>query len=53
MNDVVTAMADHPAHGSSTPDGAPPSETAEAIRLELAEAWGEMGAAWGVAPAIA
>src|SRR3954454_12574515 len=30
-----------------------PSETAEAIRLDLAEAWGEMGAAWGVAPAIA
>lgn len=26
---------------------------AEAIRLELAEAWGEMGAAWGVTPAIA
>src|SRR3954466_15151710 len=31
----------------------PPSQTAEAIRLELAEAWGEMGTAWGVAPAIA
>ena len=29
------------------------SVTAEAIRLELAEAWGEMGAAWGVTPAIA
>ncbi len=29
------------------------SATAEAIRLELAEAWGEMGAAWGVTPAIA
>ena len=27
--------------------------TAEAIRLELAEAWGQMGAAWGVTPAIA
>jgi DNA-binding transcriptional regulator GbsR (MarR family) len=27
--------------------------TAETIRLELAEAWGEMGAAWGVTPAIA
>jgi DNA-binding transcriptional regulator GbsR (MarR family) len=26
---------------------------AESIRLELAEAWGEMGAAWGVTPAIA
>ena len=30
-----------------------PSPTAEAIRIELAEAWGEMGAAWGVTPAIA
>ena len=29
------------------------SAAAEAIRLELAQAWGEMGAAWGVAPAIA
>ena len=26
---------------------------AEQIRLELTEAWGEMGAAWGVAPATA
>ena len=30
-----------------------PSKTAEQIRLELAEAWGDMGAAWGVTPAIA
>src|ERR671918_1931514 len=29
------------------------SERAERIRLALADAWGEMGAAWGVAPAIA
>src|SRR4030065_987489 len=29
------------------------SPAAEAIRLRLANAWGEMGAAWGVAPAIA
>ncbi|MEX1173233.1 MAG: hypothetical protein WEG56_11560 [Chloroflexota bacterium] len=27
--------------------------TAESIRLDLAQAWGEMGAAWGVTPAIA
>ena len=33
--------------------GAPGSKTAEAIRVELATAWGEMGAAWGVTPAIA
>jgi DNA-binding transcriptional regulator GbsR (MarR family) len=26
---------------------------AEAIRIRLADAWGEMGASWGVAPAIA
>ena len=32
---------------------AKPSATAESIRLDLAEAWGEMGAAWGVTPAIA
>lgn len=31
----------------------PASPVAEGIRLRLAEAWGEMGAAWGVAPAIA
>jgi len=29
------------------------SPVAESIRLRLAEAWGEMGGAWGVAPAIA
>jgi DNA-binding transcriptional regulator GbsR (MarR family) len=29
------------------------SSSAEAIRVRLADAWGEMGAAWGVAPAIA
>ena len=35
-------------------DAAPPgSPIAEEIRLRLADAWGEMGAAWGVAPAIA
>lgn len=31
----------------------PASPVAERIRLQLAEAWGEMAAAWGVAPAIA
>ena len=31
----------------------PASPIAEEIRLQLANAWGEMGAAWGVAPAIA
>jgi DNA-binding transcriptional regulator GbsR (MarR family) len=37
----------------STRDGPHGSVRAEAIRLRLADAWGEMGAAWGVAPAIA
>src|SRR6476659_7310403 len=40
------------ANGRDAPPDAP-SATAEAIRIELAEAWGEMGAAWGVTPAIA
>ena len=31
----------------------PASPIAEQIRLRLAQAWGDMGAAWGVAPAIA
>ena len=37
------------------PDATPvdASPIAEEIRLRLADAWGEMGAAWGVAPAIA
>ena len=29
------------------------AKTAEQIRIELAAAWGDMGAAWGVTPAIA
>jgi len=32
---------------------APASRSAEAIRLAFAEAWGEMGAAWGVPPSVA
>ncbi|MDH4143020.1 MAG: hypothetical protein OEV61_10440 [Chloroflexota bacterium] len=35
------------------PAGAEASATAESIRLDLAAAWGEMGTAWGVTPAIA
>jgi DNA-binding transcriptional regulator GbsR (MarR family) len=37
---------------SDTPDR-PATPIAEEIRLRLADAWGDMGAAWGVAPAIA
>jgi DNA-binding transcriptional regulator GbsR (MarR family) len=32
---------------------APSASRVEAIRLRLADAWGEMGASWGIAPAIA
>jgi DNA-binding transcriptional regulator GbsR (MarR family) len=32
---------------------AAPSKTAESIRLDFADAWGEMGAAWGVPPSVA
>jgi DNA-binding transcriptional regulator GbsR (MarR family) len=39
-------------NGVAAPDR-PTGKTAEEIRVELAEAWGDMGAAWGVTPAIA
>ena len=42
----------HESHGGASA-GPSPSVTAESIRLDLAAAWGEMGAAWGVTPAIA
>lgn len=44
----MAALASQP-----DPQPAPSSPIAEEIRLRLAGAWGEMGAAWGVAPAIA
>ena len=55
---LATVTAEENGNGAGALDGsrlrAPdPSATAESIRLELAEAWGEMGAAWGVTPAIA
>ena len=31
----------------------PPADRAQEIRLQLANAWGAMGASWGIAPAIA
>jgi len=44
---------DRPAATTHPLDVPPRSQTAEDIRLRLADAWGQMGAAWGVAPAIA
>lgn len=44
MNQKHATVKVHESNGSSR---------AEKIRLRLADAWGEMGAAWGVAPAIA
>ena len=41
------------AGGGPPPSDDPAGKTAEAIRIELSEAWGDMGAAWGVTPAIA
>ena len=50
----ATAKAQVPARGSSAASSNGHSHNAaEQIRIELAEAWGEMGAAWGVTPAIA
>lgn len=38
---------------ASLPEAPSDAGAAETIRIRLADAWGEMGAAWGVAPAIA
>src|SRR5690242_14628367 len=47
---AVTAQRAEALAPASDIDG---GAAAEAIRIRLADAWGEMGAAWGVAPAIA
>src|SRR6266581_6583497 len=47
MATMTIARMDSPTAVSSR------SPRAEAIRRQLADAWGEMGAAWGVAPAVA
>jgi len=41
------------ATASPSPLPAPTSTSAEVIRLAFADAWGEMGAAWGVPPSVA
>jgi len=48
----VTALA-RPTESAASPSSPSSSPIAEEIRLRLAQAWVEMGAAWGVAPAIA
>src|SRR4029079_11599359 len=50
---LATVKAHETAESAATPATRPGTTTAESIRLDLAEAWGDMGAAWGVTPAIA
>ena len=51
---MAEQLATVKAHVYGDDDGAPrpPSTPAEDLRLRFAEAWGEMSASWGVAPAI-
>jgi DNA-binding transcriptional regulator GbsR (MarR family) len=51
---MARELATVKAHVSADGNGARPdaSAPAEELRLRFAEAWGEMSAAWGVAPAI-
>src|SRR6478672_9744976 len=51
---MARELATVKAHVSDERNGArvDPSTPAEELRLRFAEAWGEMSAAWGVAPAI-
>ena len=46
-------LRDETSAAGAPSDGLPSSRTAEDLRLKLADAWGDMGSAWGVAPAIA
>ena len=52
MSDRQATVSEHESVGNGAV-AAGSSDRAERIRLRLADAWGEMGAAWGVAPAIA
>jgi DNA-binding transcriptional regulator GbsR (MarR family) len=54
MDEQLATVKSHVSASSTdvSANGRMPS-TAESIRLDLAGAWGEMGAAWGVTPAIA
>lgn len=57
MDQKLATVKAHDSNGGAAThaasDDAVASATAESIRLDLAEAWGDMGAAWGVTPAIA
>ncbi|MBA2299178.1 MAG: hypothetical protein H0W22_00195 [Chloroflexi bacterium] len=55
MDQKLATVKAHETNGGGPLETSPRGgrTTAESIRLELAEAWGEMGAAWGVTPAIA
>jgi len=50
---VPEGVTPHATNGATAVPDPTPGKTAEQIRVELAEAWGDMGAAWGVTPAIA
>jgi DNA-binding transcriptional regulator GbsR (MarR family) len=52
MNQKLATVKSQETNGTSGGSRAGAS-TAESIRLDLADAWGQMGAAWGVTPAIA
>ena len=49
-NELATVKSYVSVGGDGTPHA--PVGPAEALRLQFAEAWGEMSASWGVAPAI-
>ena len=53
MSQKLATVKAHVSNGGASTPPDDPAATAESIRLDLAEAWGEMGAAWGVTPAIA
>ena len=50
---MTTAAASSTLQALPAAEREPHSQSAESIRIRLADAWGEMGASWGVAPAIA
>lgn len=53
MSDKQATVKAQDSPGPPSARGNGRAKTAEEIRIDLAEAWGEMGAAWGVTPAIA